>query len=153
VQYRSSGVIYNDWKEIPEKDWYIEEYKRQIVGYKDEWVWTERPDTTGDIGRNSFYPIPKIVKTPIYERVVTGRMKNVKKQCDHSLDLVYNKKTIENNPKFQRAFGSRGVGKEWKQLRNRKSRAKAKHAIAQWYKGDFDRDISIEKMTDRWEYY
>ena len=154
VEYRSNGVVYTDWNDIPKKDWFVEKNERVIVGYREEKQYSPRITSREVVYQFDFWEnTPKIVKYPIYEWVPTGEWYNAKTDIDYESDYCYGRKTIENNPKVCKSWCYGSVGKYNKQLRSRQHRAQTKHVIDQWYQGNFDLEIPGEKNHDRWDYW
>jgi len=154
-QYLRHGIIYDDYKDIPEPDnvLLVDEEIKECY-YEWEWEWRARYDKNGE-RMNKLYGYRKRVKVKRTRWVKTGRKipKRLWLPDNYATIYHYDKKSREGWNGNNRKWLSRGVGKQNKKIRKKIHRAEVRHTIDNWMHGDFECDIPRERTQDRWDWY
>jgi len=141
----SNGVIYNSWNDLPERDWWVKDWKH-VIKYNLERVYYDRYDKKGrlfDYFKMEMVPYRAYVELPTY--------RNIKRNIDSQTIYRYNEKSREGWS-HSRVWHCGGVGKDAKRARQKTFRARDRQAIHQCMKGDEDYAMfAVNRQRDKWD--
>lgn len=146
--YKYKGVFYTGRDELPKytrwiKSFRIEKCERLERVFYDKYL----PD------RNQHISYFKVELVPYYVTIRDG-WREYETEVVAALVYCYNEKSTEGWKHNNRQWGSEGVGKDNKRIREKQFRARNRQALHKCLKGFEDETVfPISKPTDRWDWW